>query len=687
MNSIAYNGHRIILLIFFAGINLYLAAQQTKEPCGFNTYFERHQKEIGETEESIYKGIGSQTRFGKTSFVKIIPVVVHIIHNGGTENISEAQIQSQIDVLNEDFRKKQGTKGDGTGVDTEIQFCLAKITPDGKCTNGIVRVQSDLTNHQTYQRSLLKQLSYWDNVRYLNIYVVKNINNGSGTLGYASFPGGPADEDGVVVRHDYFGRVGTASASFGRTTTHEISHWFGLYHTFQDGCGTDTCTSGDKVCDTPPVAAPNYSCNTVNSCHNDFPDQNDQLENYMDYTPDNCKSMFTLGQKNRMQATLNTIRAAISSPENLTSTGCDSGYMSPACNVIADFFVNAQTVCSGNQLKYTVRAFNNPTSFKWYFDGGSPASSTLANPEINYSTLGTYPVKLVVYNTVGSDSLTRLGYITVINPPVGIPLPYSEGFEDLNFPSNGISIENNDNGVTWQRDTIAKAFDGKGSAKINNLINTNYGQSDAMILPSFDLSTFSGIPFLNFKWAYAKSDPTYSDELVVAVSKDCGVNWNQIYRKTGDDLATGSTQTTPYIPDSSTLWKTAKINLNAYKVYRNVLIKIINVTDGGNNLYVDYINLGAINAGIEEERNDFVEAVFPNPNNGEFSININNTDLSSVNIKVYDMMGKEINRDALNITLLDKNTLIVKANIASGLYFISISNGNNIATEKISIQQ
>lgn len=686
MNRIAYNGHRIILVLFLFGVNLSLTAQQTKEPCGFNSYFERHHKEIGSTETIIYAGIGSKTPFGKTSVVKIIPVVVHIIHNGGTENISDAQIQSQIDVLNEDFRKKQGTKGDGSGVDTEIQFCLAQITPNGKCTNGIVRVQSDLTNHQTYQRSLLKQLSYWDNVRYLNIYVVKNINNGSGTLGYASFPGGPADEDGVVVRHDYFGRIGTASTSLGRTTTHEISHWFGLYHTFQDGCGTDTCTSGDKVCDTPPVAAPNYSCNAVNSCHNDLPDQNDQLENYMDYTPDNCKNMFTLGQKIRMQATLNTIRSIISSPGNLTSTGCDSGYTSPPCNVIADFFVNAQTVCSGNQLKYTVRAFNNPTSFKWYFDGGSPASSTLANPEVSYSTLGTYQVKLVVSGTAGSDSLTRLGYINVIDPPVGIPLPYSEGFEDLAFPSNGISIENNDNGVTWQRDTTAKAFLGKGSAKINNLINTNYGQSDAMILPSFDLSTFGGIPFLNFKWAYAKSDPTYSDELVVAVSKDCGVNWNQVYRKTGDDLVTGPTQTTAYIPDSTTVWKAAKINLNAYKTYRNVLLKIINVTDGGNNLYIDHINLGAINAGIDEQKSDFVEAIYPNPNNGEFSISVNVIDLRLVNIKVFDMMGKEINTDAFIIRVLGRNTLLIKVSMPRGLYFISFNNEGNITTKKIIIQ-
>ena len=209
----------------------YLNAQKNV-PCYFDNYQRQNKIELQNSENVISKAIQHASVYKRSLIgtVKLIPVVVHVIHNGGVENISDAQIQSQIDVLNEDYRKMVGTSGDGSGVDTEVEFCLAKLTPDGRCTNGIVRIQSTLTNHLTYQRAQLKNLSYWDNTRYLNMYVVKTINGGSGIAGYSSFPGGPPDEDGIVVLYNYFGRIGTVAAgSTGRTCSHELGHWFGLY--------------------------------------------------------------------------------------------------------------------------------------------------------------------------------------------------------------------------------------------------------------------------------------------------------------------------------------------------------------------------------------------------------------------------------------------------------------------------
>ncbi|MCK6649628.1 MAG: PKD domain-containing protein, partial [Bacteroidia bacterium] len=512
----------LVLSILATCSNLF--GQSDVEPCYFDKYQRQNQLKVNEAEKIIKEEISKSKLYQKamTSPVKVIPVVVHIIHNGGTENISDAQIQSQIDVLNEDFRKITGTNGDGNGVDTEIEFCLAKKTPNGECTNGIVRIQSTLSNHQTYQRSMLKQLTYWDNTRYLNMYVVKSINGSSGILGYSSFPGGPPDEDGIVVRHNYFGRIGTAASSIGRTTTHEIGHWFGLYHTFNGGCGVDTCADGDYVCDTPPAANPNFGCPTINSCSIDFPDVNDQIQNYLDYSDDNCKDMFTMGQKTRMHATLNTIRALIWNDTNLVFTGCDSSFVSAPCNVVADFTANSQTICINNQILFTNKTLNGATSYQWYFPGGTPAISTSTNPTITYNALGTYSVKLVAYGGLGADSVEFTNYITVTTPPVGQALPYFEGFESFTFPSNGINIDNPDGGITWERDTVAVMYSGVAAAKINNLINTNYGQSDALLLPSFDFTTYTVTPYLFFKWAYAKSDPSYSDELIVLVSKDCG---------------------------------------------------------------------------------------------------------------------------------------------------------------------
>ncbi|MGZ5190860.1 MAG: hypothetical protein ACXWCZ_07540, partial [Flavisolibacter sp.] len=191
---------------------------QNSEPCFFDNYQRSHKNSVQGAEILMQQFINQTQNKSSSVNPKIIPVVVHVIHDGGTNNISDLQIQSQIDVLNEDFRKIFGSNGYGNGVDTDIEFCLAKKDPLGKCTNGIIRIKSPLTNHQTYQRGQLSLLSFWDNTRYLNLYVVKNINNGSGTVGYASFPGGPNNEDGIVVRHDYFGKLGTSASNLGRTT-------------------------------------------------------------------------------------------------------------------------------------------------------------------------------------------------------------------------------------------------------------------------------------------------------------------------------------------------------------------------------------------------------------------------------------------------------------------------------------
>lgn len=676
--SIKIESMKNILTVLFAifAVNL-IYAQQI---CDFDGYLSRHSALIENAETKIREGLGSE-RGGAS--VKIIPVVVHVIHLGGTENISDAQIQSQIDVLNEDYRKIAGTNGDGAGVDTEIEFRLAKKNPDGKCSNGIVRINSSLSNHQTHQRSALKDLSFWDNLRYLNIYVVRTINGS--TLGYSSFPGGPADEDGIVVRHNYFGRIGTAASSLGRTTTHEVGHWLGLYHTFNGGCGTDVCNDGDYVCDTPPAAAPNFGCpTTANTCSNDSPDVLDQIANYMDYSDDNCKSMLSQGQKDRAQSSLNTLRFDIWQPWNIDSTGTDSNYVSPTCNVIADFTSNNQDICINNSVQYINKSLNDPISYQWWFPGGTPNSSTLANPVISYSAIGSYDVILKVTGANGTDSIFLPSYMNVTTPPIGQSLPYFEDFESLTWPPVDMTIDNPDGGITWELDTIAKAYAGNASAKINNLINTNYGQSDAMILPSFNLSTFTGIPYISFMWAYAKSDPSYSDELIVLVSTDCGVNFNQILYKTGNTMTTGPTQTTPYIPDSTTIWKLANVSLGAYATQTNVILKIINVTDGGNNLYIDHIQVNGSVVGMED--NEIFEnsiSIFPNPASDYLQINSSGEKINSV--EIYSVSGQQVKM--IDVENADSTVLIsFDEELKTGFYQVIIGVGNYKVFKKLIVE-
>ncbi|MGG8495850.1 GEVED domain-containing protein, partial [Tenacibaculum sp. TC6] len=236
-----------------------------------------------------------------------IPVVVHVIYSNSQENISEAQIQSQITVLNEDYRRTNADKTNkwSQAADTEIEFYLAKVDPNGNPTNGITRKSSTKTSWGTndaMKKSSQGGVDPWNTAEYLNMWVC---NIGGGILGYAQFPGGSAATDGVVMGPQYFGSSDKGSGFYlsspfdkGRTTTHEVGHFLNLRHIWGDGgCGVD-----DFVSDTPESDAANYGCASTHSSCGSL----DMVENYMDYSDDTCMNLFTLGQKNRMRAVLDT---------------------------------------------------------------------------------------------------------------------------------------------------------------------------------------------------------------------------------------------------------------------------------------------------------------------------------------------------------------------------------------------
>ena len=255
--------------------------------------------------------------------ITTIPVVVHVVYKTNAQNISDAQIQSQIDVLNEDFRRLNGDANNtwSQGADTEIEFCMATIDPSGGSTSGIQRKK---TNKPSFSANDFMKfdnkggLNAWPADEYLNIWVC---NLGSGLLGYAQFPGGSAATDGVVIDYAYFGTIGTATAPFnlGRTGTHEVGHWLNLRHIWGDG----GCSVDDFVGDTPLSDAPNYGCASGHvSCSS-----TDMVENYMDYSDDACMNLFTSGQSTRM----NALFAAGGARESLATSGACGASSGPTC--------------------------------------------------------------------------------------------------------------------------------------------------------------------------------------------------------------------------------------------------------------------------------------------------------------------------------------------------------------------
>ncbi|MGV7211116.1 zinc metalloprotease [Oxalobacteraceae bacterium A2-2] len=259
-----------------------------------------------ETAVMIRRGL---TARAKDAGPLTIPVVVHVVYRDQGENISDAQVRSQIDALNRDFNAENKDKANtpkvwaGLVANVGLRFALADQDPKGKASSGIVRVatsREEFSTNDDVKYSKRGGSDAWPTAKYLNIWVC---TLGGGLLGYAQFPGGPAATDGVVILNTAFGTKGTAAAPFnlGRTTVHEVGHWLNLNHIWGD---TSDCSGTDHVEDTPNAQLPNYNKPSFPhvSCSNG--PNGDMFMNYMDYVDDDTMVMFTPGQKERMLATL-----------------------------------------------------------------------------------------------------------------------------------------------------------------------------------------------------------------------------------------------------------------------------------------------------------------------------------------------------------------------------------------------
>jgi len=303
--------------------------------CGSMEYLEQQilenparQQQLDDLEIFTREFIQSEAREVSGGILSI-PVIVHVLYQNSTENISNAQIQSQIDVLTDDFRRMNSdasnTPSDFTGVaaDTEIEFCLVQT----------IRVPTSVGSFGTNDSMKFSSSGGSDVVNpssAMNMWVCEI---GGGILGYAQFPGGSASTDGIVIDYRYFGTTGTATAPFnlGRTATHEVGHYLNLRHIWGDG----GCNVDDFVSDTPKAGSPNYTGSPCtypgpNTCtpkgRPGQPDDYDMFQNYMDYSDDACMNLFTTGQKDRMWAAINSSRPGL-------LTGACDGTPPPAVEI------------------------------------------------------------------------------------------------------------------------------------------------------------------------------------------------------------------------------------------------------------------------------------------------------------------------------------------------------------------
>jgi len=564
-----------------------------------------------------------------------IPVVVHVIHNGesvgsGT-NISDAQVLSQIKVLNDDFERLNAdtvkTPAEFVSVAGKfpITFVMAKQDPNGLATDGIVRVKGSQTSWDISDNYTLKALSYWPAENYLNIWVV---NLSGGLLGYTQLPvsstlQGLSDSsndrltDGVVIDYSAFG-VGNgfnlqSKYDLGRTATHEVGHFFGLRHVWGDVNSCDPAVTTDYVSDTP----------IQNSDYNGLCPSGAQIEcgvhtmydNYLNYTDDACMNIFSKGQVSRMDVVINNSPRRVSL---LTSPGLQPP--SPVANDlgIKSILNPGTTACSGNlvpsivirnygsntitdaQIQFSLNGIVNETKTLSSLNLSSNTEATINFASVSMSAGTSYNFSFTILQTnVGTDgNATNNSQSISTLIPVSASLPLLEQFTTI--PSGKIApagwqVSNPDGLATWSNIPLV----GTNHAMYLNFYDyDNSGASDLLVTPVLDLST-AGVASLNFDYAYAQFQGGSTDGLRVLVSTVCNFNASPvvIFNKSGAALATSTVTGNPFTPTSSSQWATSVISLNQF-LGQKIQIAFEGINGYGNNLYLD--NVTVLNTAVTD---------------------------------------------------------------------------------------
>jgi PKD repeat protein len=694
----------LLSFLFFTGINL-LSAQEPLH-CGADEMRIATLKANPKIAEAVIKRDSALESFTKKyvadfyqkrtpAATYIIPVVVHVIHNYGAENISTAQILDGISILNKTFRKQAADTGSIVAVfkpihaDTDIEFRLATIDPDGNCTSGINRIASSLTSVGDHS---VKSLIQWPTDKYLNVYVVQNA---AGLAGHCVWPA-DADSipawDGIVISHNYVGSIGTSNLTQSVAFAHECGHYLNLQHIWGGNnvpgfyfypCADTAkdCSIDDLVADTPPTIGW-QTCNLSGfSCGNTV----DNVQNAMDYSY--CNKMFTYGQKARMHACLNdTIakRNNLWQVSNLIATGT---YALPGALCKADFSSNKTVVCEtgSNQITFTNTSFNGAVSSQvWTFPGGSPSMSTASSPLVTYSSPGSYPVSLKVFSGTDSAMITKTNYVSVL-PNTGAAYPFSEGFETISTLTGPEWYSNSyDTTNQWEL-TTAAASGGTHAVMLDNY-NNAMNTKDELYSPVVNLSGGTGM-LIRFKYAYARKDTLSQDFLQLSITKDCNSSWIQRLGLIGPALETVAPVTAPYVPAAGD-WRQMSVTIPAFYLTANFRFRFAFTSKGGNNLYIDDINIDMA-SGIENiaEQLSALE-IYPNPANDVLNLSFDLSSPASLSFRICNVLGQEFYNSGKSFYTQGNNRFVINVNnLENGFYFIKINKGKEEIVKKFVVNR
>ena len=616
----------------------------------------------------------------------IIPMVFHIIHNNGVENITDAQVYDAVRILTNDYTKQNA---DWPNVrpefldivaDVNIEFRLATLDPEGNCTNGITRTVSTQTYDGDFE---MTQLIQWPRDQYMNIWVAASA--GSGVAGYTYYPqwlDNWPEADGIVIGHNYVGSIGTSSIGTSRVLSHETGHWLNLAHCWgstNDPGEEDNCFSDDGVSDTPNTVGWQSCFLQAASCGSPL----DNVENYMEYSY--CGKMFTVGQGDRMIAALTSNiaqRSNLWQSNNLAQTGVTTDPVLCA----ADFLHGNTEICTGSTVQFTDISYNSVTQRTWTFPGGTPSTSTDEQPIIQYDAAGTYPVTLLVSDGVNDLTVSQQDLI-VVYADTGYAIPFNEGFEALtSIPDNEWIVRDVDQNGTFQL-TSSAASSGANSIMLTNN-SSMVGSLDNIYSPTYDY-TNAGEVVISFRYAFAMRNANNDDRLRFYVSNNCGTTWSMRKQlRAGIDLTTGGIVSGSYVPNDPSEWGYAVVdNISSNYHTSDFRIRFEFLSDGGNNVYIDDINLSGTPLGLDDLTATENELeVVPNPATESSYVQFISSGSTAIDLSIIDPTGRLVKTvfQGKPAVGLQRISLPI-SELSAGFYMIQLAQGDQIYSVRFTV--
>lgn len=627
-----------------------------------------------------------------------IPVVFHILHEGGPENISVEQVEDAVRHMNLDYQLMNDDSDDTVDAfkdiraDIQIEFKLAKLDPQGNCTNGITRTLTHHTNTGSgnQQVNAVKTAQgNWPGDKYLNIYVAKNIGGAAGYTQYPSSWLANSMSNGIFVLDRYCGSIEQASYMTRHTLSHEVGHWLNLPHLWgssnEPGIQSN-CNIDDGVADTPNTMGWT-TCNLQGStCDGTL----DNVQNFMEYSY--CSTMFTLGQKARMHAALEesqmaqigyTGRSNIWSEENLIATGV---FLEDVlCE--ADFDSDTRIVCAGSEITFRDLSYSSVQDRQWEFEGGSPSTSTEEMPVVTYSAPGLYKVKLTVQDGEVTRDKERTQYIRVLED--GVSLPFIEGFEsyaNTNSLDDFWIFENLGNNNAFELTNEASYTGGKA------IVLKNFGQAkgsiDAIASSPIDLSEVNAEDkvTLSFRYSHRKRSSANIESLKVFITADCGEAWVQRHELKDNNLSSQSFAGS-WEPQSQEDWETVHMtNITSYYWKENFRVKFQFESDGGNNLYIDDINIYEGNEDpLSIIENELIQnfSVYPNPATDVANVEFSSVNNQAVKLEIVNPMGQVVIAEVIQANNGKNKVLIGTQDLTNGVYFVKVISGGTQQVKRL----